>query len=177
MLYCINIIKSNQIKRELRTLTNNSLKTFLITLLSLILPFSISCKSNGDPNGGGGGTLTDGVYVGTVNRTALTGSMTGSAPEYTTIDNLYFTISNNKLTIGNGLGTFMDVEILKSGSTYSASDESIIDADSGVTNKQDIKFTVSSDGNSIEILEYTSIYSTPSVEMFKITFKGTLTKQ
>ena len=103
--------------------------------------------------------------------------MTGSAPEYTTIDNLYFTISNNKLTIGNGLGTFMDVEILKSGSTYSASDESIIDADSGVTNKQDIKFTVSSDGNSIEILEYTSIYSTPSVEMFKITFKGTLTKQ
>ena len=102
--------------------------------------------------------------------------MTGSAPEYTTIDDLSFTISNNKLTIGNGLGTFMDVEILKSGSAYSASDESI-DADTSVTIKQDVKFTVSSDGSSIEVLEYTSIYSTPSAEMFKITFKGTLTKQ
>ena len=41
----------------MRSLTNNSLKTFLITLLSLILLFSISC-SNEDTTGGGGGSIS-----------------------------------------------------------------------------------------------------------------------
>ena len=46
-------------KRELRALTDNSFKTFLITLLSFILLFSISCKNDGKTGGGGGGNLDD----------------------------------------------------------------------------------------------------------------------
>ena len=40
-------------KRELHTLTDNSSKTFLITLLSLILLFLVGCSNEGTTGGGG----------------------------------------------------------------------------------------------------------------------------
>ena len=44
--------KQSKAKRELRALANNHFKTFLITLLSLTLLFSISCSNEGTTGGG-----------------------------------------------------------------------------------------------------------------------------
>ena len=155
-------------------MTDNSFKTFLIALLSLTLLFAVSCSNEGTTGGVGNSDLGDAVYVGSVNRTALTGD-TAMAPEETTIGDLSLTIANNKLTIGNGIGTFVDVQIVKSGSEYSANNE-FIDTDGSLTIKQGIKFTVSPDGNTIEVLEYKSTYSTETQILFTAIYKGTLTK-
>ena len=53
-MYSVNSLskaKQSKAKRELRALTNNPFKTFLITLLSLTLLFSISCSNEGTTGG------------------------------------------------------------------------------------------------------------------------------
>ena len=71
-------------KRELQTLTNNSLKTFLITLLSLTLLFSISCsnvyKVSDDGNGdlptakGTPATVGNAEFSGALNNISISGA-------------------------------------------------------------------------------------------------------
>ena len=67
--------KQSKAKRELRALTNNYFKTFLITLLSLTLLFSISCSNKGTTGGGGGNpaNVGDAEFEGTLNNISLVG--------------------------------------------------------------------------------------------------------
>ena len=67
--------KQSKAKRELRALTNNYFKTFLITLLSLTLLFSISCSNEGTTGGGGGNpaNVGDAEFEGTLNNISLVG--------------------------------------------------------------------------------------------------------
>lgn len=64
-------------------------------------------------------------------------------------------ITGNKIESGT-VGALVDAQAYKSGSEYYASGE-YIDTEGGgsLTIKETIRFTISSDGNSVEILEYT----------------------
>ncbi len=57
-----NETKRNETKRLLLSLINNHFKTFLITLLSLTLLFSISCSNEDSTGGGVGGQIN--TYAG-----------------------------------------------------------------------------------------------------------------
>ena len=70
-------------------------------------------------------------------------------------------------------GGLSSKKILKSGSEYSANGEM---SEGEVSVKEYIKFTVSTDGNSVELLEYIAGGSAAG-ESFKVTYSGTLTKQ
>ena len=137
----------------------------------------VGCSNEGTT--GGGVSLADALYTGTVNRTALIGiseeeAASGTATE--TIDGFTLQITSNKLASGTA-GALIDVSISQSGSEYSASGE-YIDTESGdaLTIKETIRFTISSDGNTAEILEYTANVSGGG-QSYSFTYKGTLTKQ
>ena len=160
-----------------------NIKTILIAVLSFMLLFSVSCKNEDKTGGGSGGSVdvptatgdpaTDltavATYSGTVNRTASE----GNAAEFTETMEFVLNIDNNQIMAAGMFGGLSSKQILKSGSEYSANGEM---SEGEVSAKEYIKFTVSTDGNSVELLEYTAGGSAAG-ESFKVTYSGTLTKQ
>ena len=160
-----------------------NIKTILIAVLSFMLLFSVSCKNEDKTGGGSGGSVdvptatgdpaTDltatATYPGTVNRTASEGNV-----EFTETMEFVLNIDNNQIMAAGMFGGLSSKQILKSGSEYSANGEM---SEGEVSAKEYIKFTVSTDGNSVELLEYTAGGSVAG-ESFKVTYSGgTLTKQ
>ena len=159
-----------------------NIKTILIAVLSFMLLFSVSCKNEDKTGGGSGGSVdvptatgdpaTDltatATYSGTVNRTASEGN------NFTETFEFVLNIDNNQIMAAGMFGGLSSKQILKSGSEYSANGEM---SEGEVSAKEYIKFTVSTDGNSVELLEYTAGGSVAG-ESFKVTYSGgTLTKQ
>ena len=159
-----------------------NIKTILIAVLSFMLLFSVSCKNEDKTGGGSGGSVdvptatgdpaTDltatATYSGTVNRTASEGN------NFTETFEFVLNIDNNQIMAAGMFGGLSGKQILKSGSEYSANGEM---SEGEVSVKEYIKFTVSTDGNSVELLEYTAGGSVAG-ESFKVTYSGgTLTKQ
>ena len=159
-----------------------NIKTILIAVLSFMLLFSVSCKNEDKTGGGSGGSVdvptatgdpaTDltatATYSGTVNRTASEGN------NFTETFEFVLNIDNNQIMAAGMFGGLSSKQILKSGSEYSANGER---SEGEVSVKEYIKFTVSTDGNSVELLEYTAGGSVAG-ESFKVTYSGgTLTKQ
>ena len=151
-------------------------KQIIIMLLSFIILFAISCKNNdktgsrddysvptatGDP----ATDLTDGNYTGTLNRTAQVGSPTEDQP---TIDGFYLKITANKAESGT-MGALANVQVLKSGTEYSAYGES---NEEGLITKEYIKFTVSGDNVTITYIVAVSANG----QNYKLTYEGTLSK-
>ena len=148
---------------------------------ALVIALSISCKNDDKTGNGGGGSvdvptaigdaatdLANATYSGTVNRTASEGSAAefGATTEFTLV------IFNNQITAAGMFGALSGKQILKSGSEYSADGEM---TEGEVNAKEYIKFTVSADGNSVSLLEYTAGGSANG-ESFKVTYSGTLNK-
>ena len=159
-----------------------NIKTILIAVLSFMLLFSVSCKNEDKTGGGSGGSVdvptatgdpaTDltatATYSGTVNRTASEGN------NFTETMEFVLNIDNNQIMAAGMFGGLSGKQILKSGSEYSANGEM---SEGEVSAKEYIKFTVSTDGNSVELLEYTAGGSVAG-QSFKVTYSGgTLTKQ
>ena len=159
-----------------------NIKTILIAVLSFMLLFSVSCKNEDKTGGGSGGSVdvptatgdpaTDltatATYSGTVNRTASEGN------NFTETMEFVLNIDNNQIMAAGMFGGLSGKQILKSGSEYSANGEM---SEGEVSVKEYIKFTVSTDGNSVELLEYTAGGSVAG-QSFKVTYSGgTLTKQ
>ena len=160
-----------------------NIKTILIAVLSFMLLFSVSCKNEDKTGGGSGGSVdvptatgdpaTDltatATYSGTVNRTASEGN------NFTETFEFVLNIDNNQIMAAGMFGGLSSKQILKSGSEYSANGEM---SEGEVSAKEYIKFTVSTDGNSVELLEYTAAGSSAAGDSFKVTYSGgTLTKQ
>ncbi len=158
-------------------------KQIIIMLLSFIILFAISCKNDDKTGGGSGGSVdvptatgdpaTDlteaATYSGTVTRTVSE----GNAAEFTETMEFVLGLSNNQILAAGMFGGLSSKQILKSGSEYSANGEM---SEGEVSVKEYIKFTVSTDGNSVELLEYTAGGSAAG-KSFKVTYSGTLTKQ
>ena len=183
-----------------------SFKTFLITLLSFLLLFSISCKKNptepesedftatiptatGDP----ATDLTDAYYKGTLSLTSYDTSATSGITKEE-LDNsissegymiVYLNITNNQLKFVSGLESGLEksdaVQLFKSGSKYSVSEVLDYSSNGGYINKLYIEFTISGDNISIT---YIVGLSTDNVGddgvnykySYKTTYEGTLTK-
>ena len=151
-----------------------NIKTILIAVLSFMLLFSVSCKNEDKTGGGSGGSVdvptatgdpaTDltatATYSGTVNRTASEGN------NFTETMEFVLNIDNNQIMAAGMFGGLSGKQILKSGSEYSANGEM---SEGEVSAKEYIKFTVSTDGNSVELLEYTAGGSVAG-QSFKVTY-------
>ena len=147
-----------------------------VVVAALVAALSISCK-NKDKTGSGDDysvptatgdpatDLTDANYTGTLNRTAQVGSPTEDMP---TIDGFYLNITGNKAESGQ-LGALANVQVLKSGSEYSAYGES---NEEGLSVKEYIKFTISGDNVTITYIAAASANG----QNYKLTYEGTLTK-
>ena len=165
-----------------------NIKQFFTYLVvgALIFGLILSCKSNEDPGGNGdkgdsGENYTDTVPTATGDAaTDLTdatyrGNIDIVSYETSTTDIITpleanIRIINNKLTCQIFYSNFENVQVLKSGNEYSVNDEYISVEGNA---KGYIKFTISTDGNSMEI-EY--IEAGSGFENFKVVYKGTLNK-
>ena len=182
------------------SLINSHFKTFLITLLSLTLLFSISCSDAYKPTDEGvlATDLPNGYYQGNLQCKSCIVSYSDDGSEASlkqyyeeifTRDLFYLKIANNKLKWtrdGNeDLIEDMAEEVgaLKSGSEYSVTysfegnDTTTYDI---IKTKETIRFTISGDTISITtyILEEDSLDSTDRTLQYSLvaTYEGTLTK-
>ena len=210
-MYSVNFLskaKQSKAKQSVNCALNQqfSFKTFLITLLSFLLLFSISCKKNptepesedftatiptatGDP----ATDLTDAYYKGTLSLTSYDTSATSGITKEE-LDNsissegymiVYLNITNNQLKfvseLESGLEKSDAVQLFKSGSKYSVSEVADYSSNGGYINKLYIEFTISGDNISIT---YIVGLSTDNVGddgvnykySYKTTYEGTLTK-
>ena len=120
--------------------------------------------ATGDP----ASDLAEAKYTGSVRRTANEGAAVGA-------ENFDFVleIAGNKIVSAGMFGGLSDVQALKTASgEYNANGK--MTGDMNVD--EYLKFTVSADGNSVEILEYTASGSSGG-QNFKFTYKGTLAKE
>ena len=116
--------KQSKAKRELRALTNNPFKTFLITLLSLTLLFSISCSNEGTT---GGDTGDDYWYNPDTNDIipppSTPGKLTASATKNITIN-----IANQKVHSAGSVSFLVRPYELEKAGNFTVSIDSVAKA-------------------------------------------------
>ena len=154
---------------------------------ALIIALFISCKSKIIPEsasdisvptaaGTEANDLENKSYSGILNRKSyqlIEMSENEAQDQIRESDNFTLGISENKITEGFNFGALNNVQILKSGTEYSANGETN-DTVYNANIKEYIKFIVSADGNSVEILEYVGLFRVGE-KACKVTYTGTLT--
>ena len=152
--------KQSKAKRELRALNNNSFKTFLTTLLSLTLLFSISCSNEGTTGGGDTGDNYNYNYfsvsedwnnskdITVISRTSSSSVYSAGTVGFSVYGATDYTISIESVTMGSGGSLTLDV----SDFIYSQSTKDLRlstsgltkfqNASSGLTEKQKYQYTI-----------------------------------
>ena len=150
--------KQSKAKRELRSLSNNSFKTFLITLLSLTLLFSISCSNEGTTGGGDTGDnynyfsvsedWNNSKDITLISQTSSSSVYSAGTVGFSVYGATDYTISIESVTMGSGGSLTLDV----SDFIYSQSTKDLRlstsgltkfqNASSGLTEKQKYQYTI-----------------------------------
>ena len=143
-----------------------------IILATLLIIFAISCSNDdktGSGGGGGGTDLADAIYSGKLNLKSKEGQ---GAASITPEDPKDYTI-----TISGGNHVQLEnAPINKSGSEYYAT-QNIPDTDGSSETTYYDKFTISADGNTLNVMEHSITVEMSGVIVYKWIYTGTLTKQ
>ena len=168
-----------------------NIKTILITALSLLILFSVSCKNEDKTGGGSGGlniptasgnpaTVGNVTFAGTLNRTALSGisedeANSGTAPATLTApDSFQLEIVDSKVNAGI-LGALQGIQLL------SNSDAKVVEASGqgsgdGATWAEYIKITLDDATNPTTATVVYQMGSSAGNITMQATYEGTLTK-